>query len=174
MGPVELPETALSRVIDGVLSAIGHAGRWIWLVLMLVVVFNVALRYLFGEGRVELEETQWHLNAVGFLIAIAYGYRVDAHIRIDLVSLRMPPRTRVWVELYGTLFLFLPFIAMLLVFALPFVAMSYEMSEVSQSPGGLPLRWLIKGVLPAILVLLLLAMLSRLSRLWRYLTETAA
>ena len=26
------------------------------------------MRYLFGEGRVEFEEIQWHLYAIGFLL----------------------------------------------------------------------------------------------------------
>lgn len=171
---MELPETTLSRILDRILSAIGRAASWLWVALLLTVVVNVALRHLFGEGRVELEELQWHLNSVAFLIAIAYAYRVDAHIRIDLVSSRLRPRLRAWIEFYGTVLLLLPFVVMVLVFSLPFVAESWAVSEVSQSPGGLPFRWLIKAVLPVALVLLLLAMLSRFSRLWVFLAKPPA
>ena len=46
---------------------------------------------------------------------------------------------------------------------------SYELSEVSASPGGLPLRWLIKAALPVGFALLLLSVFSRLLRVWHFL-----
>ena len=166
---IELPETPTSRAIDRVLTAVGRLASWLWVVLLAVIIVNVTLRYLFQQGRIELEELQWHINAVAFLLAIAYAYRVDAHIRIDLVSNKLPPRVQAWIELYGTLLLLLPFVAAVLVFAWPFLAHSWQVSEISSSPGGLPFRWLLKGVLPAAFLLLLAAVLSRLSRIWAYL-----
>lgn len=168
---IELPETRFSCAVDRVLSIIGRTASWLWVVLMAVIVVNVALRYLFHQGRIELEELQWHLNAVAFLIAIAYAYRVDAHIRVDLVSVRLRPRLQVWIEFYSTLLLLLPFIAVVLWYSFPFVAHSWTVSEISSSPGGLPFRWLLKGVLPVAFSLLLVAVASRLTRLWAYLTD---
>ena len=65
--------------------------------------------------------------------------------------------------------LLLPFIALVLIFSVPFVLQSYAVGEVSQAPGGLPLRWAIKAVMPLGFALLLLAALSRLTRVWRFL-----
>ncbi len=169
MQDIELPVTRLSRAIDGVIRVVGRSASWLWLVLMVVIVINVGLRYLFGEGRVEFEEIQWHLNALAFLVAIVYAHSVDVHIRIDVLANRFAPRTQVWVEFYGTLLLLLPFVVMVFVFSLPFVAHSWALNETSQSPGGLPFRWLIKGVLPGIFAMLMLCMLARVSRLWAYL-----
>lgn len=171
MTGIELPETRFSRVVDHALTVVGRAASWLWVVLLAVIVVNVTLRYVFQEGRIELEELQWHLNGLAFLIAIAYAYRVDAHIRIDLVSVRLRPRLQVWIEFYSTLLLLLPFIAVVLWFSFPFVAHSWTASEVSSSPGGLPFRWLLKGVLPVAFLLLLVAVASRLTRLWAYLTD---
>ena len=168
---IDLPETKLSRAIDGALRLVGRAASWLWVVLMAVIVTNVALRYLFGEGRIEFEEIQSHLYAVAFLIAVAYGHSVDVHIRIDLAAVRLAPRTQVWIELYGTLLLLLPFVVMVLVFSLPFVAHSWAVSETSQSPGGLPFRWFLKGVLPAAFILLMLGSVARLSRIIAYLAR---
>ncbi len=165
----ELPHTALSRRIDPVLAAIGRGLSWIWLVLLFVIVGNVLLRYVFGEGRVELEEIQWHLYSLGFLLGFAYAYQSDAHIRVDVLSERLPPRWRVWLELYGILLALLPFIVLVLWYGVPFVIASWEVAEVSQAPGGLPWRWAIKAVLPLSFALLLMAVLSRLSRVWRFL-----
>jgi TRAP-type mannitol/chloroaromatic compound transport system permease small subunit len=148
---------------------IGETVSWIWLLLMITIVGNVVLRYAFGEGRVEFEEIQWHIYACGFLFGLSYAYQADAHIRVDVLHERMAPRLQAWIELYGMLLFLLPFISLVIVFSIPFVIASFELNEISQAPGGLPLRWLIKAALPVGFALLLCATLSRLSRIWSFL-----
>lgn len=165
----DLPHTAVSRIVDPLLAVIGRWLSWVWLLLLLVIVGNVLLRYVFGEGRVELEEIQWHLYSLGFLLGFSYAFQADAHIRVDVVSERLPQRWRAWLELYGLLLALLPFIILMLWYSVPFVLASWEVSEVSQAPGGLPYRWAIKSVLPLGFCLLLLALISRVSRVWQFL-----
>jgi TRAP-type mannitol/chloroaromatic compound transport system permease small subunit len=166
---LELPETGLSRRIDPLLAAIGRAVSWLWLLLLLIIVGNVLMRYLFDQGRIEFEEIQWHIYSVGFLLGLSYAYQADAHIRVDVLSERMGERTRAWLELYGIVLCLLPFVFLIVWFSIPFVYSSWQLSEVSQAPGGLPYRWLIKSVLPLGFVLLTLATVSRLSRVWVFL-----
>lgn len=164
-----LPHTRLSRFIDRWLTQLGQALSWVWLVLLVIIVLNVVLRYVFGEGRIEFEEIQWHLYSLGFLLGLSFAYQADVHIRVDVLHERLAPRTRAWIELYGILLLLLPFITLVLIYSVPFVALSYSLNEVSQAPGGLPFRWLIKAVLPLAFALLALAAVSRLSRVWAFL-----
>jgi TRAP-type mannitol/chloroaromatic compound transport system permease small subunit len=166
---VDLPETTLSRLIDPLIRRIGLWASWLWVVLLATIVLNVVLRYAFGEGRVEFEEVQWHLYATGFLLALGYGLQTDAHIRVDVLHERFSPTRKAWVEFYGILLFLLPFIALMLIFSLPFVTTSFKLSEVSNAPGGLPFRWAIKAMLPIGFFLLGLAALARLSRVWKFL-----
>jgi TRAP-type mannitol/chloroaromatic compound transport system permease small subunit len=159
-----LPHTALSMRVRRLFSRIAGVLSWTWLLLVAVVVVNVTMRYLFGEGRVEFEEIQWHLYAIGFLLAMATCMDSDDHVRVDVFHDRMSLRMRAWVELYGLLLLFYPFVIAILVFSVPFVSYSWGSGEVSDAPGGLPYRWAIKSVLPFSMVLLLVAGVSRLSR----------
>lgn len=168
-----LPETAFSRRVDPWLVQIGRWISWVWLVLLVIIVLNVLLRYAFGEGRIEFEEIQWHLYSTGFLLGLAYTSQADAHIRVDVLHERFPPRLQAWVELYGIVLLMLPFIALVLIYSVPFVAASYRLGEESQAPGGLPYRWLIKAMLPLGFTLLLAAALSRLTRVWTFLFGAA-
>jgi TRAP-type mannitol/chloroaromatic compound transport system permease small subunit len=161
-----LPHTRLSRRLEPLLIRIGHWISWLWVVLLVVIVLNVTLRYLFGEGRIEFEEIQWHLYATGFLLGLSYAYQADVHIRVDVLHERFSPQLQAWIELYGIVLFLLPFIALVLIFSVPFVWQSYTLSEVSQAPGGLPMRWLIKAMLPLGFLLLLLAVVSRLTRVW--------
>lgn len=166
---MELPSTGFSRALDPWLERIGRCASWLWLLLLVVIVVNVVLRYAFGQGRIEFEEIQWHLYAAGFLLGLSYAFKEDAHIRVDLMHERFSPTLRAWVELYGILLLLLPFIAVVLIFGIPFVVVSHQLGEVSSSPGGLPYRWAVKAVLPLGFALLLLAALSRLTQVWAYL-----
>lgn len=164
-----LPETTLSRAIDRAIRRFDDWLGWIWMLLLAVIVTNVVMRYAFGEGRIEFEEIQWHLYATGMLLGLAACYVDDAHVRVDVLHERLSPRTRAWVELYGTLLLLLPFIALMLIYSVPFVIHSFTMSEVSVAPGGLPMRWLIKAMLPIGFALLLIVAIARLTRLWAFL-----
>lgn len=166
---MQLPETWLSRLVDPALAKIGNAISWLWLALLAVIVCNVLLRYAFAQGRVEFEEIQWHLYSIGFMLGLSWALQTDAHVRVDVLRERFRPATKAWIDLYGILLFLLPFVALMLIYGWHFVADSFATSEVSSSPGGLPLRWAIKSVLLTGFALLGLAALSRLSKLWKYL-----
>ena len=161
-----LPHTLWSKRIDRLADQVGRAISYVWLVLLAVIVINVLMRYALNQGRIEMEELQWHLYSVGFLLGLGYAYQADAHIRVDVLHEHFSYRAKAWIELYGIVLLLLPFIALILIYSVPFVASSYALAEVSASPGGLPLRWLIKATLPLGFSLLLLTVLSRLLRVW--------
>lgn len=151
------------RVIDWIANALS----WVWLALIGIIGAAVVLRFAFGIGRIELEELQWHLYAVGFLAGI-FGCAVhDRHVRVDVLRERFAPRARDWIDLYGILLLQLPFIALVLWSAWPWLVESFATGERSAAAGGLPLRWILKGVLPLSFLLLGLATLSQLARVSR-------
>ena len=102
---MQLPATRFSRLVDPWLERIGQWASWLWMLLLAVIVVNVVLRYVFGEGRIEFEEVQWHLYATGFLLGLGYALKADAHIRVDVLHERFPPTLAAWVELYGILLL---------------------------------------------------------------------
>ena len=168
-----LPETAFSRVIDPWLEKIGNWTSVLWVVLLVIIVVNVMLRYLFDIGRIEFEEIQWHIYSTGFLLGLSYAYQSDSHIRVDVLHERFSPTLQAWMELYGIVLFLLPFILLILIFSVPFVLASFELGEVSQAPGGLPFRWAIKAVLPLGFFLLLLGACSRLTRVWAFLFSGA-
>ena len=161
-----LPHTQLSLRIDNFVRLIGQGLSYLWLVLLFVIVSNVLMRYVFNEGRIELEELQWHLYSIGFLLGMSYAYQADVHIRVDVLHERFSPELKAWIELYGILLFLLPFIALVLIYSVQFVTSSYLVGEVSPSPGGLPYRWAMKAILPLGFALLLLTVFARLLRVW--------
>ncbi|QID19196.1 TRAP transporter small permease subunit [Nitrogeniibacter mangrovi] len=161
----ELPETAFSRVVDGALARLGRSISWAWIALMAVIVINVVMKNLFGEGRVEFEEIQWHIYAALFMLGLSVTLATDDHVRVDLFYGGFTLRTKAWIDLVGIVCLLLPFVAMLMWYGVPFVADSFATAERSSSPAGLPYRWIIKSALVAGIGLLGVAACARLTRI---------
>ena len=166
---MDLPETRFSRVVGRLLVGVGNAVSWLWVVLLVVIVTNVLMRYALGEGRIEFEEIQWHLYSIGFMLGLGYTFHYDAHVRVDVLHERFAATTKAWIDFYGILLFVLPFVTLFLIFGVPFVVDSFATGEVSSSPGGLPYRFLIKGVLLLGFALLGLAAIARLTQLWTFL-----
>ena len=158
----EFPTTWLSQVVDGVISAIGKGASWLWVVITGVIIYAVVGRYAFGSGSVTLEEVQWHLAGAGWLLGLAYTLVVDGHVRVDVIHERLSLRGQGWIELFGLVFLLLPFLGLAVYEMFPYAYSSWQQGETSQAPAGLPYRWVLKGVLALSFVLLILAALSRL------------
>ncbi len=169
---MDLPETSVSRFVGRILVSTGNTISWLWIALLLVIFTNVLMRYALGEGRIEFEEIQWHLYSIGFMLGLSYTFHFDAHVRVDVLHERFSPTTKAWIDLYGILLFVLPFVALFLIFGVPFVADSFVTNEVSNSPGGLPYRYLIKAVMLVGFALLGLAAIARLTQLWTFLFLT--
>ncbi|MGI9404822.1 MAG: TRAP transporter small permease subunit [Hyphomicrobiaceae bacterium] len=143
---------------------IGEVFNWIWVILLAVIVVNVILRYAFSRGMIELEELQWYLYGVGWLMGMSYTFVADGHVRVDVLHDKLSYTKKLWFELFGLIVMFLPFIIFVIVCAVPFVELSWMTNERSTSANGLPARWLVKGFLFLGFVLLLLTGLSRLMK----------
>lgn len=154
----------ISDQVDRMIRWTGYGLCWAYGVLILVIILQVVLRYGFGEGKVMLEELQWHLYAIGVMFGVAYAQAQDAHIRVDILHMNLTERTRRKWEVFGIVVFLLPFVWVVFYTSLEFVAESWRVGERSDAPLGLPWRWAIKGVIPAAFGLLGLAALSRL---WR-------
>ncbi|MDI9243721.1 TRAP transporter small permease subunit [Marinobacter sp. CHS3-4] len=158
----EFPTTSVSRVMDAVISAIGKSASWMWIVVTGVIIYAVVGRYAFGMGSVTLEEVQWHLAGAGWLLGLGYTLVTDDHVRVDVIHERLSLKGQAWIELFGLVFLLLPFLGLAVYEMIPYAVSSWEQGETSQAPAGLPYRWILKGILALSFVLLILAALSRL------------
>jgi TRAP-type mannitol/chloroaromatic compound transport system permease small subunit len=163
---IPLPTTAFSRAVDRVINWIGESSSWLWTVLMLLIVYQVAQRYVFGRGSITMEELQWHLYSIGFMLGLAMTEIRERHVRIDVFAEHWPVRIRLWIELLGIVCLLMTFALFLLWFAVPFVITSWQLNEASPAPGGLPYRYVLKAFIVTAFALLALAGLSRLTRVW--------
>lgn len=150
----------LARIVIGV----GKLSAWLSIPLMVVIIFDVVTRRFLVLGSTKLQEAEWHLHAVLFLLCIGFTYIQDAHVRIDLLRERLSTRARDWVEFVGCIVFVIPYCLIVVYFAEDFVARSWAVGEASDSATGLPYRWAIKACLPVGLFVLLLSGITILLR----------
>ena len=160
----KLTPVPIADAIDKFIQRIGLTIAWAYVALVLVIMLQVILRKGFASGLIALEELQWHLYSVGVMFGLAYAQTTNSHIRVDLFYSRLRARTKRIIEVLSIVTLVLPFVVIIFLHSLDFVAEAWRVNEASEAASGLPWRWLIKGVIPASFALLGLAVISRLIR----------
>jgi len=140
----------LSIKLDQFSELTGKLVSWLVLAMVLLVSYDVAMRYFFLSGSVALQEMEWHLFSLIFLIGAAYTLKHDDHVRLDLIykSKFMNDERRAWVNLLGSLFLLIPFCILIITTTWPFIYQSYIHLEGSPEPGGLLYRWILTASIP--------------------------
>ena len=137
-------------------SLVGRGVSWLTLVMVLLTFFIVVMRYGFNQGWIWLQESVSYLHATVFMVAAAWAFQTDDHVRVDIIYRGRSLRYQAWVNLGGTLLFLVPFSVFLLLVAWDYVASSWSTMEASREAGGLPLVYLLKSlilVLPALLML---------------------
>jgi TRAP-type mannitol/chloroaromatic compound transport system permease small subunit len=125
-----------------------------------IIFSNVVLRYVFNTSFVFMAELEWHFFAFIFLMGAGYTLLHDKHVRVDIFYSLMGSKQRAMINIIGILLLLLPSCYLVLSTSIPWVITSYQVGEVSIDPGGIPARFLLKGVLPVGYFLLLLQGIS--------------
>lgn len=145
-----------ASLVDRLNERIGTFVNWLTTVLVLVVCFDVFMRYMLNKSFVAVQELEWHLFALIFLVGAAYTLKHDRHVRVDVLYVRLSERTRRWIDFLGSLVFLLPFAALVIWACQNFVINSFRIGETSPDPGGLPARYIIKASIPLSFVLILL------------------
>ena len=147
-------------IINKTIKHLGHFTAFIVAVLVLLVVYDATVRYLFSGGSIALQELEWHLFDVIILFGIAYTLRENAHVRVDIFYTSYSEKTKALLNIISSLFFILPFSFLIIYIGLDFVAMSFTQNEASSNPGGLEYRFLVKSLLPLSFMFLSLQALS--------------
>ncbi|ENO85283.1 TRAP transporter small permease subunit [Thauera linaloolentis] len=159
----------LSRIIDRLSRMIGQSIIWLVLVATLISTVNAIIRKAFNVGSNAFLEIQWYLFAAVFLLGAGYTFMQNAHVRIDVISNRLPQRARIWIDICGIVFFVLPMCYFMISFSWPIVMQAYASGEMSSNAGGL-IRWPVYALVPVGFALLALQSTSELIKRIAFLT----
>ena len=161
----------ISFILDRISKYAGYLAAILVLLLSLLVAYDAGMRYLFSSGSIALQEVEWHLFDMVFLLGLSYALKHDKHVRVDIFYERYAKDTRLVVQILSMLLLLIPFSLVFLNDAIDMAWQSYMQHEVSSDPGGLTNRWFIKAVLVFGFVLLLFQAVSEILKAYHRLAS---
>lgn len=137
----------INRILGKILSGV-------LLLMALNVFFDVIMRYFFRNSSVGMQEMEWHLFSIVILFGVSVALLDEGHVRVDFLYDRYSEKSKAIINIIGTILFLLPLALLILFGSFDFVKDAYDINEISEDPGGLPFRWVIKGMIPlAFLVL---------------------
>lgn len=145
----------LSKSIDFLNDKIGIIASWMVLLACVISAGNAMVRYGFNMSSNAWLEIQWYLFAGMVMLGAANTLRRNEHVRVDVFYNHYSARTRLWVDLVGTLIFLLPMTILIGWLGWPMLANSFSIGETSSNAGGL-LRWPVKLMVPLGFLLLTL------------------
>lgn len=156
----------------------GRGVSWLILPLIFIIMFDVITRkieyiadwsaditinYGYSVSFI-LQDMQWHIHGVLLMLTFGMGYLANAHVRVDIFREMGSRRRQAWIELFGLLFMAIPFLVLAISKSVDMVTISYSQNEGSESLVGIPWRYVVKCALPIGFVILMMAALATLIR----------
>ncbi len=121
------------------------------------VFVDVALRYVFNNSSIALQEMEWHLFSAMFLLGIAYTLQKNAHVRVDIFYAKFPAKKQALINIVGFFIFILPISLLIVYYGADFAYLAYAIDEKSPDPGGLTYRFIIKSMISVSFILVIIS-----------------
>ena len=154
--------TPVTRFIDRISGWTGTFVAYWAVIAVFVYYFEVISRYVFNSPTNWAHEGMFIMFGMQYLIAGAYAYREDAHVRVDVIFERFSVRNRAIIDLITSSVFFI-FTGVLLVTGIVFASQAVDVMEKSFTEWELE-YWPAKIVIAVGAALLLLQGIARLIR----------
>ncbi len=126
------------RIIDSINEVIGRVICCIAVVFALIIIYEVFMRYALHQPTRWAFDVSKQLYGFYFIMLGAYALKYQAHVRVDLVTQHLSPKTLKWVELVGYIVFFFPFSWVFLTRSYEFAMRSLAQAETTYGAVQLP------------------------------------
>ena len=138
----------MERVFQRINRLLARILAIVFLLMTINVFYDVVMRYFFHNSSVAMQELEWHLFSIVILFGVSVALLDEGHVRVDFLYDRFSVRKKAVINIIGTVFFLLPLACLIFFGSLEFVRDSYKIQEISENPGGLSYRYIIKGMIP--------------------------
>ncbi len=146
---------AIAKAIDAINEIFGRVIAPLIGIITLIVLYDIASRFLFGRPSDWAFEVTKMLFGAHFMLMAAYGLRHHVHVEVDVLKRLLSRKKQAVLEILGYLIFFVPFIWMLLTLGWSFFERSLSRGETSYGMIAIPV-YPIKGVIVVAAALILL------------------
>jgi TRAP-type mannitol/chloroaromatic compound transport system permease small subunit len=118
------------RVIDAISEYTGMIVRWACLALVLVLCYEVTVRYVFDAPTSWAGDTSSMIGGTIAAMGWAYTHRHGGHVRVDVFYNHLSPRGQAILDITLSLLFFFPLILALAYVSWNMMWLAWEMGEV--------------------------------------------
>jgi len=129
----------IDSAIDTFNEKFGLYSSYLVLPLILVIVWEVIMRYGFNTPTSWAFELTVFLYGVHFCFALAYAHKHNTHVAIDVFESRLPEKSRIILRIITNLVLFLPTIGLLSFYISVLAINSWQQWEHASSSWAPPI-----------------------------------
>lgn len=163
----------IANAIDTFNTRQGEVTSLLILPLLVVVIYEVVMRYAFNSPTVWGFEATTFLYGIHYMFGLAYTDVTGGHVKVDIFSSRASTKTQAFLSALTTLVLFLPVMTCLTIWSFKFAASSVAMRELNSTSWAPPV-YPFKMIMALTLLFLLLQGVSNLIRSFQTLTGKAS
>lgn len=119
---------------------------WVALLLVLVMLYDVFLRYIFNSPTIWGYDTECMLGLTIYALGWSYVQIKDSHVRIDIFYDKMSARGKAIIDALGDILIGIPVCASYCFITFDYAKRAYQSGEVLQSsfwyPPAAPIRFI--------------------------------
>lgn len=135
------------RVFDSISEHTGKVVLWAAIALVLVLCYEVTMRYVFDAPTNWVMETAMMLGGTIAALGWAYTHRHHGHVRVDVIYTHLSPRGKAIIDVVCSLVFLFPLLLILIYASVSWAEFSWVMNEKmvgsSWRPPAGPIRTLI-------------------------------
>jgi TRAP-type mannitol/chloroaromatic compound transport system permease small subunit len=135
----------IANAIDTFNIKQGEVSSLLVLPLLLVVVYEVVMRYVFNAPTTWGFEATTFLYGIHYMFGLAYCDVTGGHVKVDIFTARAATRTQAILGIFCTLVLFLPVMTCLTIWSFKFAYLSIigrELNPTSWAPPIYPFKFI--------------------------------
>jgi len=129
----------VEKSINSLNEKVGYFTSFLVIPLVVVVAYEVVMRYLFNAPTVWAFEATTFIYGVHYMLGIAYTHKHDGHVAIDVFEARLPQKARTVLRVIVNLILFMPTVGLLSAWSVIYAATSWQNWERASTSWAPPL-----------------------------------
>jgi TRAP-type mannitol/chloroaromatic compound transport system permease small subunit len=160
---------AITKGIDFLIEKQGQLTSFLIVPLLFIVLYEVLMRYAFNAPTVWGFEATAFAYGMHYMLGLSFMENAQGHVRVDIVTGRLPRRVQAIVMIVGYILIFLPVYGLMTWGAIKFAHTATVTNELN-STSWAPRIWPYKIVMAVSFFFLLIQGLSTLLKQVKLLT----
>ena len=135
----------IAKAIDTLSEKQGNISALLGIPLLLVVIYEVIMRYVFDAPTIWGFELTTFIYGVHYMLGLSYTDVLGGHVKVDIFTMRLPQRGQALMGLLTGLVLFLPVMVFLTLWSWKYAWTSIserELASTSWAPPIYPIKTL--------------------------------